>query len=117
MVPQFPLSGAGKEEAQKWVSERKALVASAASAFRANKDLERIREYFDQTKANFDAKAEGVAAGVREVEDLRPQSYGDSAYWEKRHAKGRRDGETYEWYTEYPAEALQEVLFFFTFLR
>ena len=50
-----------------------------------------------------------LAGAVAEAKNLKPESYGDSRYWEERHAKSRERGDTYEWYTGYPEEALQEV--------
>lgn len=56
------------------------------------------------------ASAKGdVAGAVLQTKNIQSESYGDWGYWEERHAKSREHGETYEWYTGYPNEALREV--------
>lgn len=50
-----------------------------------------------------------VDRAARDAMNLSPKSYSNSAYWERRHAKSRDSGQTYEWYTSYPDEALRKV--------
>ncbi|CAM9958554.1 unnamed protein product [Ectocarpus sp. 4 AP-2014] len=79
-------------------------VLGGMKAARAEKDAARQLQA-QATEARAAAKA-AVATAAR---SLNPKSYGDAVYWEERHAKSRASGETFEWYTGYPDEALQKA--------
>lgn len=64
----------------------------------------------DESNEELAAQIRAYASALGEMKGLDPGRYGDAAYWEERHAGDRRTGHTYEWYTDYPEEALRQVL-------
>lgn len=72
-------------------------------------DIAAARKRQEEAAAKTAATRAAVASAAVEAMNLKPESYGDSGYWEQRHAKSREEDETYEWYTGYPDDALREV--------
>ena len=108
------LSGAGLAAKAKKPDLKRGVQQDAVST--AAKDLAAAVKERDEAlaatvaarRAVADARG-GLAGAAGETRNLKPACYGDSRYWEQRHAKSREGGETYEWYTGYPEEALREV--------
>lgn len=113
---------AEKERAQDRASERNVVngaalaakkrqqASAAQDASKAEADAALAREARDKIAAGVTAARAAVATCLQKVTALTADRYGDPAYWEERHAKGRRDEATYEWYTDYPDAALRQVL-------
>lgn len=110
------LSGAGlaakakKPDLKRGVQHQQDAVSTAAKDLAAavKERDEALAATAAARRAVADARG-GLAGAAGETRNLKPACYGDSRYWEQRHAKSREGGETYEWYTGYPEEALREV--------
>lgn len=108
-VRSLPLKSARVSKSTEERAESKASIQSVLGgmkAAQAEKDAARQL----QAQAT-EARATAKAAAATAARSLNPKRYGDADYWEERHAKSRASGETFEWYTGYPDEALQKVTY------
>lgn len=105
----LPLKNAKVKKSTEERAESKASIQSVLGGMKAAQaDMAAARLRMAQAT---EAHAAAEAAAANAAQSLNPKSYDDADYWEERHAKSRDSGETFEWYTGYPDEALQKVTY------
>lgn len=85
------------------------LSAARAAIYQAAATVAANLEGHKQASARVAAARADVARAAADAVRLTPKRYGDSDYWEERHAESGKNDETYEWYTGYPDKALRKV--------
>ncbi|CAM9589057.1 unnamed protein product [Scytosiphon promiscuus] len=104
-----PRSVLGRHDKAAEDNHKDKILAALAECSAASADADAAAEKKRELIARLSDIRAAAACAFGDAARSAPESYGDSDYWEERHARSRENDETYEWYTGYPGEALRKA--------